>query len=67
MARPTTGLQVADVKEQVWVALVCFDVVDDCGLRMTASALQEALAALAYELVAQKNVFPQDTPLLGLV
>lgn len=67
MTRLARADKIIDVKEQVWVALVGFDVVDDCGLRMAASAFQEALASLACELVAQKNLLTQDAPMLGLV
>jgi hypothetical protein len=60
-------LKVANVKEQVWIALVRFDVVNHGRLRVAAATLQKALATLTGKAVAQQHMLTQHAPLLCLI
>jgi len=52
-------LEVIYVKEQIGVALVGFDVVDNGRLWVRATALKKAAASLAFEGVSQKRHLAQ--------
>ena len=67
--RPANALQIVQIKEQVRVAFVRFDVVNHGRVRMLNAAPQDNAASLmlAAESIAEQCLFPQDAPLLGLV
>jgi hypothetical protein len=52
-------LEVIYVKEQIGVALVGFNVVDNGRLRVRATALEKAAASLAFERITQKRHLAQ--------
>jgi len=67
MTRFARACKIIYVVEQLQVALVRLDVVDDCGLWVGPSSLEVASASLAGEQVAQQGHLAQVLPALGLV